>query len=946
MSVFLPQNTLLPVYVYVMVGIDVSQNIDFSISPEAPKPKDSGKKIRRKLPPIPADEEPATTPRAPAQKKSPSSSVPPAPSRKAPTIKAVKGSPHGDNETVSHKDDSSREAGHPSQSVKSTSSSLSGVGRTNGNHSLRANSAGNGSGTGPCTSKQKTVGGPNGTTSKGGNGRNGRQSDGGPMKAPIPSNSRMGTGNGGRQSGAVNGRKTSEKQAIGKHDAKSVVAYQSSTVEQKVSDRRWHLHVTPPGSLSDEFTQDDNDQIIDSLVGIYGIPISTAMKSLKRRLQDELRKVTESRRRKIEELEEIHALERQIEELKLESKLDSRAAALLASGHKSRTLPRNGRGLVTSSSFDKSTASVRSSPQIIPRRSRHRRQASDPMIAKFSPIKEDKDIEADFQARGATEGMEGKFSKYSTDDSSQSGLSDTESTRSEPIGETINSAYKKIKPSAYAKMFYTGRAQSTERIHPSDSAQYLSTSAPLSSSHSESYLADGLAGHLKTPTYFSDDEEKRTKEEKRQILQYEIEKRKKQLEETARLQHELIRLSRARQAVAHSYDDIPRRYAYSTSPRHVPTGIIKPLDDDLPPQLERFVQSTHDIRKSESMDAKRVQELYQAQANYSSTEYLAHKQELARRQLYDDYSTYGSYPPYDAGLSQSQVYPSSPNLMNRSDSGPVIIPNIPPGLHPPGISGSVTLPDINRSDMDIMPTRELHQHQFSSDTDNSPASDYTPAMPLLDDITTRSRKILHDIGSRPLSAEFNLPGGVDDLMNAMYRVESDNSVDADEPIMKHMMEGGVTILKQLERKKQPAPTQPKRYPFVTKRILLTRDPKDKSIKGNGIGMKIVGGKHQSPDEEMVAYVAAIYPGGIAEQLHGELEEGDQILEWNGIELTGKTYEEVQQIISQPNGEIELVVRPGTKLCPKDGEGSNLQDGSCHSSYDNLEYISDDDDEYV
>lgn len=143
------------------------ESLVFLWQPEAPKPKDSGKKIRRKLPPIPADEEPATTPRAPAQKKSPSSSVPPAPSRKAPTIKAVKGSPHGDNETVSHKDDSSREAGHPSQSVKSTSSSLSGVGRTNGNHSLRANSAGNGSGTGPCTSKQKTVGGPNGTTSKG-----------------------------------------------------------------------------------------------------------------------------------------------------------------------------------------------------------------------------------------------------------------------------------------------------------------------------------------------------------------------------------------------------------------------------------------------------------------------------------------------------------------------------------------------------------------------------------------------------------------------------------------------------------------------------------------------------------------------------------------------------------------------------------------------------------
>lgn len=42
-------------------------------------------------------------------------------------------------------------------------------------------------------------------------------------------------------------------------------------------------------------------------------------------------------------------------------------------------------------------------------------------------------------------------------------------------------------------------------------------------------------------------------------------------------------------------------------------------------------------------------------------------------------------------------------------------------------------------------------------------------------------------------------------MNGMHRVESDNSVDADEPIMKHMMEGGVTILKQLERKKQVWP---------------------------------------------------------------------------------------------------------------------------------------------
>ena len=37
--------------------------------------------------------------------------------------------------------------------------------------------------------------------------------------------------------------------------------------------------------------------------------------------------------------------------------------------------------------------------------------------------------------------------------------------------------------------------------------------------------------------------------------------------------------------------------------------------------------------------------------------------------------------------------------------------------------------------------------------------------------------------------------------------------------------------------------------------------------------------------------------------------GDQILEWNGLSLTGLSYEEVQAIIANPNGEIELVVRP-------------------------------------
>lgn len=46
------------------------------------------------------------------------------------------------------------------------------------------------------------------------------------------------------------------------------------------------------------------------------------------------------------------------------------------------------------------------------------------------------------------------------------------------------------------------------------------------------------------------------------------------------------------------------------------------------------------------------------------------------------------------------------------------------------------------------------------------------------------------------------------------------------------------------------------------------------VSGNGIGMKIVGGKLiEGSDGEVGAYVATIYPGGVADQLHGELQEG-------------------------------------------------------------------------
>jgi hypothetical protein len=36
--------------------------------------------------------------------------------------------------------------------------------------------------------------------------------------------------------------------------------------------------------------------------------------------------------------------------------------------------------------------------------------------------------------------------------------------------------------------------------------------------------------------------------------------------------------------------------------------------------------------------------------------------------------------------------------------------------------------------------------------------------------------------------------------------------------------------------------------------------------------------------------------------------GDQVLEWNGILLRGKTFEEVERIVNATSGEIEVVIK--------------------------------------
>ncbi|XP_051814120.1 protein piccolo [Acanthochromis polyacanthus] len=122
------------------------------------------------------------------------------------------------------------------------------------------------------------------------------------------------------------------------------------------------------------------------------------------------------------------------------------------------------------------------------------------------------------------------------------------------------------------------------------------------------------------------------------------------------------------------------------------------------------------------------------------------------------------------------------------------------------------------------------------------------------------------------------------------------------------------------------------YPFPHLRVKLQRDPKDRSVSGNGLGIRVVGGKEvPGSNGDIGAYVAKVLPGGAAEQT-GKILEGMQVLEWNGVLLTGKTYEEVQGLVGQPCNEAEVCVRLDLNMLAE-SESSHHLDFQEHSKSD-------------
>ncbi|CCD63778.1 Protein clarinet [Caenorhabditis elegans] len=93
--------------------------------------------------------------------------------------------------------------------------------------------------------------------------------------------------------------------------------------------------------------------------------------------------------------------------------------------------------------------------------------------------------------------------------------------------------------------------------------------------------------------------------------------------------------------------------------------------------------------------------------------------------------------------------------------------------------------------------------------------------------------------------------------------------------------------------------------YDVKRILLTRSYKHHNIY-NDLGVRVVGGKRQM-NGELSAYVSQLHSTANNQTL-GQIKIGDEVVEWNGILLRGKTFEEVERIVNKSHGEIEMVIR--------------------------------------
>lgn len=136
-----------------------------------------------------------------------------------------------------------------------------------------------------------------------------------------------------------------------------------------------------------------------------------------------------------------------------------------------------------------------------------------------------------------------------------------------------------------------------------------------------------------------------------------------------------------------------------------------------------------------------------------------------------------------------------------------------------------------------------------------------------------------------------------------------------------------------------------------RRIILRRDPSDKAHRSElkndkiftchltlaifitclarGFGMRVVGGK-TGADGKLFAHIVWTVPGGPAEK--GGLQQGDKILEWCGVSLVDRSFEEVCSIMDRTADIAELLVEHASdfRMCDLLEDNNGQQQAALNS----------------
>ncbi|XP_049874098.1 regulating synaptic membrane exocytosis protein 1 isoform X2 [Pectinophora gossypiella] len=116
-----------------------------------------------------------------------------------------------------------------------------------------------------------------------------------------------------------------------------------------------------------------------------------------------------------------------------------------------------------------------------------------------------------------------------------------------------------------------------------------------------------------------------------------------------------------------------------------------------------------------------------------------------------------------------------------------------------------------------------------------------------------------------------------------------------------------------------------------RRVSLRRDPNDKGHRSRGFGMRVVGGKPDASGRREAVIVWTV-PGGPAD-LAG-LQQGDKVLEWGGVPLTERSFEEVCAVLERGGDNVELLVEPAPQTDePPTAPGAATSSHHHHALYE-------------